>query len=217
MHILMKKALYAFRNDGFFTSVKRTLLFLRHLLFFKRTYYIYEGDLEVMTREAERPDIEDFTIKILTNTAEFEQLCAEGFLFRPWKPEYRNRLTCGATAHCAFDGKQLIHVSWYADTEKGKRSLGEPPYPVDFAKGEISLGDYWTHPDYRGKNVSHYVTRTRRQYLWDNGKKGTQGSIPVDNMPSRRIVRNGDAQIRALGRHVKILFWQSWRETPDEQ
>jgi len=214
MRNILEKAKYIIREEGLTTFLKRGFLFIRHSLVFNRTYYIYEGRLKEINSKAEKTEVKDLAVRIISGNEEFAQLSLEGFVFKSWKPEYRDRLNRGAISYCAFIDKQLVHVSWTAATEDAMRSLDEPPYYVDFAGGEISIGDYWTHPDYRGKGIAYAVTNRRRQYLIENGIETTCGSIRKDNRPSLRVTRFGDTYITATGRHRRILFWQSWKETP---
>jgi len=214
MRIHLEKALYVLRNEGFSAFLKQALLFLTQSLFFDRTYYLYVGSLEEVGRVVAKPQIDNPSLQTIRTNREVEELSAEGYILKPWYPEYRNRLDKGVTAYCAFAGKQMAHINWCATTEEGMRALGEPPYRIDFASGEIAWGDYWTHPEYRGKSVAHYAICNIQQYLRDSGKRVTRGVIRTSNRPSQRVPRDGDGKIAAIVRHRKILFWQSCKETP---
>jgi len=199
MLLMLEKARYVIRHEGFPTFLRRGLLFIKQSIYFSRKYYLYVGKVEELPRKADSPKAENVVVRIISSNYEFEQLSEEGFIFKPWNPEYRIRLDKGSQSFCAFSNRQLVHVSWCARTLEGMKSFGEPPYKVDFADNEVVSGDYWTHPGYRGMNLAHYVTRMRVQYLRENGVVTTRSAVPLDNLASQRVIRPGGPKLRAVG------------------
>ena len=212
--VLLATASYIIRNDGFGAFTRRGIAFLRYQLFFHRSYYLHVTRLAVTNRTAEEPQIQDFSFKIITSNQQVKELTAEGFEFRPWYPVYSQRLDKGATAFCGFDSKQLVHTSWCSFTGKAWKTLGEPPFKVDFSDNEAATGDYWTDSAYRGKGLAHYATVQREHYIRANGRTLVRGSIARDNQRAQRVSRFGTQHRYAEGRYLKILCWKSWRETP---
>jgi len=213
--LLWKKARYILRHEGFPALLKKSLLFIRQSIYFSRKYNLHFAVLEqLLILEVKKPSIENLTVQIVSTNGAVEELSGKGFIFKPWKPEYKNRLDKGAIAFCAFDGTKLIHVSWCAMTEEAMKVLKEPPYRVDFAANEVANGDYWTDPEYRGRSVAFYVTQMRQKYLRENGIVSTRGATPFDNKTSQKVARLLPITARTVGHYRRILWWHTWKESP---
>ena len=83
---------------------------------------------------------------------------------------------------------------------------------MDFANHEAANGDYWTHPEYRGKSVAFYATQMRQKYLRGIGITHTRGATPFDNKASQKVARLQPVTARSAGLYRRILCWESWKE-----
>jgi len=215
MRILWEKALYIFKNEGLVALIRKTIPFLIHQPFFYRKYHLRRINLGQIYDLDIPPMPEDYYFHVITSNSQVSELTAEGYIFHPWYPTYRYRLDKGAVVFCVFVGKELGHISWCAMTAEAARILGEPPMKVDFTNNELVTGDYWTSPKYRGKGLATYATRDRRLYLLNKGNFIERSAMAVDNVAVHRIPR-GHSSLYAIGRYMKILWWQSWKETSVE-
>lgn len=211
--LLFAKAKYIIRNEGWIALIKATIVFLRYKLFFYRTYYLRENRLHDSIGREVPPLINEYSLEIISYIQQVEELTKEGYEFKPWYSVSKNRFDKGAVAFCIFIGKELGHISWCALNDEAWNSLDEPPIKVNFANNESATGGYWTNPKYRGKGLAYYTTQLILQYLRDNGRVVAKGARATDNYPAQRVSR-ANSRTYAIGCHLKILWWKSWKETP---
>ena len=215
--LLFERPRYVIKNDGWIAFIKDMFSSLKNQVFFNRIYYLSEGTLKEGII-AENPRLPDFALKIVSTGQEFERLVTEGFNFHPWYSTCRKRLNRGAILLCAFVGNELAHMSWAAVSEEGQKSLAEPPIKVDFANSETVVGGMWTKPKYRGMGIAPYASYKRIEYLQERGIVLSRGSIRKDNVASLRVqAKRGNrpgTRLYATGRHLKIMWWDAWKETP---
>jgi len=185
--------------------------------FFLRTYYVYSECIEDLAEDDEahsQPRIEGVTFHIVSDNEKADELEAKGFDFRSQVPNARRSLEKGATAFCFFVGQELASIAWHAPNRHAQRSLGEPPYPVDFEKGEICSGGLWTNPKYRRKGLRKYSRLKRLDFLHDSGIKARRGVIATQNVAALKGRADFAPSAFAEGRHLRILWWKSWKERP---
>ena len=153
---LLRTAGRVYSTDGLKGLLGRGSRFFLRWLFEYSTYYLYAKPVvhaEGVRVAASTLRIGDLTSKVVSSNAEADELEAQGFEFRSYVPNARERLDAGVMATCVFVGKELGHIAWVAFNQKALDSLGEPPYKVDFANGEAVGTDAWTNPKYRGKGL----------------------------------------------------------------
>jgi len=182
-----------------------------------RTYYLSEHTLEDIRKLNEAdfmPNIDNFTLKIISTNQVADELEAEGFCFRAQAAKNRKALDSGAIALCIFMERELASIGWIALTQEAKNSLDEPPFSIDFTKGEVSGGNIWTNPKYRRMRLSEYNRFKRHQFMLEMGKVLLRKAIPIGNTATRRGVAKFDPRIYAKGRYLKFLWWKYWKEKP---
>lgn len=213
--LLFIRAKYVIENEGFIALIKKALSFIGYQLFFYRRYYLYETMLNETDKSTPVPEAEDFSLRVITTNQQVGELTDEGFEFKHWYPIYTVRLDKGAVAFCGFIGKELVHVSWCVLTTEAMKSLGEPPFKVNFLNKETASGDYWTNSKYRRLGIAHYASRLRQQYSRDNDRVIERGAIAKQNLRAQHVFRNPhNRSIHTERWYLKILGWQLWKETP---
>lgn len=221
--VLLAEARHICQTDGFPELLRRGLAFAVGSLFFFGTYYVYRESIEELARElaeAEEddfvPGIEGLALHIVSSNREADELEARGFRFRSQVANARRNLEKGATAFCLFVGQELASVAWHAPNRDAQRSLGEPPYPVDFDKGEICSGALWTNTKYRRKGLRRYSRLNRIKFLRDSGVRARWGVIATENVAALKSRADFGPSPCAEGRYLRILWWKSWKEKPLE-
>ena len=212
IRLLLERVEYVVRNEGWIAFIRAVFIFIRYHLIFRRSYYLSECRLMETKIEEVLPLIDAYSLKIIDQNHQVDELALEGLKFSPWYPIHRERLNKGAIAFCVFVGKELAHISWCAFEQDAMKSLGGPPLKVDFAHNESVCGAYWTSPKYRGYRLAPYATRKKYQYIRELGTVIERATMAVDNVAARRAFSRGHHRIYATGRHLRILWWESWKE-----
>jgi len=215
--VLFAGARSIYKHEGLIPLLRKGFTFLANHLFWHRTYDIYERTIENIENLNEAdflPKIDGFTSKIISTNEEANKLEADGFDFSLWPLGYRDALDKGAVAFCIFVGRELANICWVYLTDEAKESMGHPPYKVDFSNGEACPGGMTTNPKYRGMGLATYCHVKRCQFLREKGKIVSRTVADTNNVVSRRIAAKFGLKLCAEGRHLRILWWQSWKEKP---
>jgi len=208
------------RTEGLPSLVVRGFRFLAYCAFYYRSYWLYadpapngpslnEGDF--------MPRIGNFTFRTITSNQEVDEMEAQGSEFRSQVPNAAERLDKGTVAFCIFVGNELAHIVWYAMNRDAKAAFNEPPYVIDFSKGEVCAAEARTHPKYRGMGLNRYSHFKRGQFKAERGITADKSSIVKDNIAIQRSHAGPMPNKYAEGRYLRILWWKSWRERPLSQ
>jgi len=217
---LFIRAKLILQTEGFVPLIRRGFPFVVERFFRCRTYYLSEHTVEDIRKLNEAdfmPRIDDFTIRIISTNQEVDELEAEGFEFLEFRSPVastRQRLDKGAIAFCIFVERELVSIAWVAMTQEAKDSLDEPPFRVDFAKGEVCGGNVWTNPKYRRMRLSEYNRFKRLEFMMETGGVLWRRAIPTGNIAVRIGYARIGPKIYAEARYLKILWWKSWKEKP---
>ena len=212
--ILYQRAKYILRNEGWRAFVRQGFSFVGNLFFSHGNYYIYEKNLSSTDEEIKfKPKI-DCTPRVISKPDEFDQLIAQGYDFRAMN--FRRKLEKGALAFCFFVGKELVHVTWLAPNKEAKQEIDYLPFKVDFKAGEVCSGASSTDPAHRGKGLFSPIYSLIFSYLAKDGILKDKFTIEVSNVVSQRALAKFNPVITGKGRYLKILWWQSWKESPME-
>jgi len=214
---LVESARQVYHTKGFVSLVRRGFAFLAYCLFERQTYYLYADSTEAFLslHEADfKASIDGFIFKIVSSNEEADELEAEGLQFRSHVPNGRERLDKGAVAFCIFIGSELAHIAWAALSKEAQSSIGEPPYKVDFSNREGYTGAIWTHPAYRRMGLSSYVYTSRLRFMLNNGVVTNRTVANKRNVISQQYSAKVYSNMCGEGRHLRILWWKSWRERP---
>ena len=190
---------------------------LRRRMFRHGTYYLYEHSLEQRDESQFLPRIDDFTLQVVRSNEEADQLATTmGFDFRRRFINARKRLDKGATAFCVFVNGEIAHIGWVALSEEAKKCFDRVPYQVDFLDGVACTGGTVTVPKYGSKGLMTYGYFERLEFLRQLGWKASRNAVEVNNISSQKAHAKFRPRILAKGRHVYLLGWESWKETPQK-
>ncbi len=215
--VLFRRAHQVYQTDGSVGLLRRGLAFGIGPFFFFRTYYVYRECVEDLAEAEEAgfvPEIEGLSFHIVSSKEEADELEAQGFLFRSQVANARRNLEKGATAFCLFVGQELASIAWHATNRDAQRSLGEPPYPVDYEKDEICSGGLWSNPKYRRKGLRRYSRLRRLEFLRDSGVKARRGVIAKQNVLAFSGRADFQPSASAEARYLRVLWWKWWKERP---
>ena len=98
-------------------------------------------------------------------------------------------------------------------SEEAKKVIDPLPYHVDFNK-EACSGGALTIPEHRGEGLLPYAYYKKYQFLKKRGILINRSAVAVSNVASQRVQYKLGTKIYARARYLKILWWQSWKETP---
>lgn len=208
------RANYILRNEGWRAFIRQGFSFVRNLFFSYGNYYIYEKDLSPADGEIKFKPRIDCMPRVISSPDEFDQLIAQGYDFRAMN--FRRKLEKGALAFCFFVGKELVHVTWLAPNKEAKQEIDYLPFTVDFKAGEVCSGASSTDPAHRGKRLFSSIYSLIFSYLAKDGILKDKFTIEVSNIVSQRALAKFNPVITGKGRYLKILWWQSWKESPME-
>jgi len=217
---LLGRAKQILQSEGLISLVRRVFPFVVKCFFRHETYYLYEHtprNIRNLDKADFMPKIDNFTFKIVSTNREADELEAEGLEFRSQVINAGERQDKGAIAFCIFVGPELAHIGWVAMTEEAKRSMGEPPYKVDFSNGEVCTGGTVTTPKYRGKGLMTYGYWKRFEYVGAKGVRISRNAVITSNIASNKVHAKFNPRIYAQARYLKVLWWKSWKETPITQ
>ena len=128
-------------------------------------------------------------------------------------PNAWRSLDSGAIAFCVFTNNEVAHIGWVGTTEKAKQSIDNLPYHVDFANGEACTDGTRTAPKHGRLGLMVYGYFKRMEFLGEKGHVLLRCAVATDNIASQRAHARFNPKIRAKARLLKVLWWQSWRET----
>lgn len=214
LDMLYQRGKYILRHEGWRTFIRQGFSFVRNLFFSYGNYYIYEKDLSPADEEMSFKPRIDCTPGVIAEADELDQLIARGYDFKAMN--FRRKLEKGALAFCFFVGKELVHVTWLAPNKEAKQEIDYLPFKVDFRAGEVCSGASSTDPAHRGKGLLAHTYSHVFRYLANDGIVRDRFSIDVNNIASQKAHAKFNPVITGKGRYLKILWWQSWKESPME-
>jgi len=207
-----RRGKYILQHEGWLSFLKQGFSFVRNFFFSYGDYYIYERELSGPSETEFTPKIPDCTLKVVSTAEELDKLIVEGYDFKMmnFKPTLRK----GALAFCVFVGQELAHVTWVAPNKETKRQIDHLPFKVNFEAGEVCSGASFTDPAHRGKGLFSCVYSYIFPHLAKEGIVKDKFTIEVSNIASQKTLAKFNPTSTGRGRYLRILWWQSWRETP---
>ncbi len=214
---LLRRAMDILESEGLRPLLVRGLHVLRERMFRYGTYYLYEHSLEERDESQFLPRVDGFTLQIVCSNEEADQLATTiGFDFRRRFIDARRCLDKGATAFCVFANGEIAHIGWVAFSEEAKKCFDRLPYEVDFLNKVACTGGTETVPKYGGKGLMTYGYFKRLEYLRQLGWQASRNAVDVNNISSQKAHAKFRPRVLAKARHVYLLGWESWKETPPE-
>ena len=205
-HIVKQQGLIALFRLGF--------TFLAEHSFHYGTYYLYEHTMEDRKESDFMPKIKDFSFQIVSSIENADKLAREGYNIYPFSINTRQRLAKGAIAFCILVGADIAHIGWLAMNEEARKTFESYPYLVDFQNREACTGGTLTMPKFEGNGLMTYGYYKRFQFLHEKGILKSRNAVGVKNIASQRVHNKFHPRKYAKALHVKILWWQLWKETP---
>ena len=212
---LLKRVKEILQTEGVISLVRRGLPFLVERFFKYQRLYLIQHDLSQEKYKSDiLPRMAKFTFKMISTNEEADELEADSLRFRSYVAKAREKLEAGAIAFCIFVEQELACICWVAMTQRAKDALAEPPYRVDFSNNEACHGGWWTNPKYRGMGLGPFCSVKSLQFLMDGGKVLCRGSVSRHNVASLSAAAKTWVKPHAEARHLRILWWESWKEKP---
>ena len=214
---LFSRAKRIYHTEGLMPLAKAGYRFLIYHLFEYSVYWLYTEPVPSRAglNEADfMPRVDDYVWKVVSSNREADELEAEGYEFRSLVVNGRERLDSGVAALCVFVGKELANIAWVATSQEAKDCIREPPYRVDFANHETCWGGIWTHPRYRRLGLRRYARFKLDEFLLTKDSVRNRGAIRKGNVAAVNSRAQHFPPPYAEGRYLRILWWESWKETP---
>jgi len=183
-------------------------------LFKYESFYLYEHTLKERNEADFLPRTRDFTLKIVSTKQQADELAAAGLDLESYSLNARTALEKGAIAFCIIIGQDLASIGWAAMSAEAKNAFDPLPYQVNFSNKQACTGGTWTNPKYRGKNLMTYGYFQRFQFLKEKGMKSSRNAVTTGNIASQKVHAKFKPKIYARARYLRILWWQSRKETP---
>ena len=214
MRALIRRANYILQTEGWIPLLKNVITFLAGIFLRYERYYLYEHTLKERNEADFIPNVDNFSVQIITTIQQAAELKEKGFDLEVIYSNTRKLLNNGAIAFCILVGQEPAYTSWAAITEETKGSFRQFPYHVDFSNKEACTGGTITVPKYRGKGLMTYGKYKQYEFLRERGINSSRGAVHTNNGAARRVQAKFEHRIYAKAFHLKILWWQLWRETP---
>jgi len=202
------------QEEGLIPLITKGFAFLQGYFFQYSTFYLYEYTMKERNETDFMPRLQNFTFQIVSTNEQADELAANGIELSSLLIDARRHLDRGAVAFCILVGREIAHMGWVAMTEEAKNSLTPYPFEVDFSNRQAFTGGTVTLPKYRGKGLMAYGYYKRLQFLRERGITTSRNVVSTSNLISQRVHAKFNPKIYAKARYLKILGWQSWRETP---
>lgn len=204
------------QTEGLPSFVRRAFLFVVRPFFTYGNYYIYEKDLSRYEEVIKfKPKVPNCIIKVVCTLGDLDKLAAEGYDLKVM--DFRPKLEKDALAFCLFVGRKLAHITWVAPNQGAKREIDYLPYKINFEAGEVCSGASFTDPAYRRRGFLSHTYSYIFAYLVKKGVVKDRFTIEVNNVASQKAHAKFTPTIIGIGRYLKILRWQSWKEKPMEE
>jgi len=185
-------------------------------IFWYNNYYILERPLnkEIFDPEPFKPDIQGLTSVFITFRQQADEIAGESEDFRKHYINADKMLKAGAVACCIYVGNEIAFIGWVATTEAAKKAFNNVPYHVDFNNNEACTGSVLTIPKYRRMGIKKYGTYLRLHFMQQAGIVMSRSIVKTNNITSLKASNIRGNSITARARHIRFLFWNSWKETP---
>ncbi len=212
---MLKRAKDILKTEGLKPLLTRGFDFVKVWFLEYGDYYLYEYTLKERNEADFLPQIQDFTLKIISSNEEADKLAeAMGSDFRRRLVTARSMLDKGVIAFCIFVKGEIAHIGWVALSEEAHKAVDNLPYRVDFSNNEACTGGTETIPQYRVKGLMTYGCVKRFQFLRENGKVISRNAVEKSNIASQKALAKFGPRIYAEARYLKLLRWRFWKEKP---
>jgi len=200
------------QTEGLAVLLKRAFNFY---VFYHGRYYLYEHDVSERSEVGFLPRVDGLTLNVVHSNEEADELAkATGEDFRRMVLNARRGLDSGAVFFCFLVNGELAHFGSVAMSRKAMTAIGSPPVQIDFSDGMAYTGSTETLPKFRSRGLMVYGYFKRFEYLREKGFRASRNGVSVENVASQKAHAKFGPKIYARARHVKLLGWEFWKETP---
>ena len=147
-------------------SVTKALAALR--IHNNNEFYIQDTNFTDVDTLMQKPQIKDFTFKVLNTTTELDELIDGGYDLVINFSKIKRGLKKGMVVFLILVDGELASMGWACMTEESKGTLRGYPYNDDLDRQACIVGD-WTNPKFRDSGISSYVKQKRQQLLKEKG------------------------------------------------
>jgi hypothetical protein len=190
-------------------------LSFRYFIFDLTDYYLYELPIGELNEADYLPDLGDLRVRVVRSNQEAEELkTSSGFDLRGRFANAETRLRAGAVAICVSVDGDIAHVGWVATSDEGERAISRLRQRVEFSRGEAFTGGGVTLPRYRGNRLLRYGSFARLRFLRSQGCTKLRYAVAMNNSPALKGLASLTPTVYARARHLTVLWWSRWRETP---
>lgn len=212
---MLKRAKDILKTEGLKPLLTRGFDFVKVWFFVYGDYYLYEYTLKERNEADFLPEIQDFTLKIISSNEEADKLAeAIGSDFRRRFVKARRMLDKGAIAFCIFVKGEIVHIGWVALNEEAHRAVDNLPYKVDFSNNEACTGGTQTIPQYRSKGLMAYCYFKRFEFLREKGVVVSRNAVAKSNIASQKAHAKFNPRVCAEAKQLRLLWWHFWKEKP---
>ena len=210
---LVRKAKDIARNEGLLSVAGHGLFYMSRCLFAYVRCYLYELMLADLDETDFVPRLENLTCITVRSNEEADGVAATiGSDFRRQFINARRCLDRGAIAYCIFHGGEIAYIGWVGTSEEAQKSMGQPPYRVDFAGGEAFTGGVWTDARHRRMGLAAFGYFRRLELLRSEGRLLARAAVATENVATQGMLAKFGARRYAEGRYLRLLWWRYWRE-----
>jgi hypothetical protein len=212
---MLKRAKDILKTEGLKPLLTRGFDFVKVWFLEYGDYYLYEYTLKERNEADFLPQIQDFTLKIISSNEEADKLAeAIGSDFRRRFVKARKMLDKGTIAFCIFVKGEIVHIGWVALNEEAHKAVDNLPYKVDFSNNEACTGGTQTIPQYRSKGLMAYGYFKRFEFLKEKGIVVSRNAVAKSNIASQKAHAKFSPRVYAEASHLRLLWWHFWKEKP---
>ena len=163
---LLSQAKNLYKKTELPGAVTKALAALR--IYNNNEFYIQDTNLTHVDTLMQKPQIKDFTFKVLNTATELDELIDGGYDLVMNFSKIKRGLKKGMVAFLILVDGELASMGWACMTEESKATLRGYPYNDDLDRQACIVGD-WTNPKFRDSGISSYVKHKRQQLLKEKG------------------------------------------------
>jgi hypothetical protein len=191
--------------------------FIPYLLVYENfNCYVFSSRLIPRNENCFKPGFNEFTLKIVTNEQQMDDLVKSGFNFLSHLEKAKYRISQGAAACFIFAGKELASMEWVATNPRAKAAIDIYPCQVLYKANEAYAGGVWTNQKYRGKGLHLYAYYKIYDFLRERGIKSVKSIVEINNTAALKAHARFAPEeiIEGKAHYLRILGLQFWKETP---
>jgi len=209
---LVSRAHEILRTEGLTTLLKRSF---EYSFFGLTDYDLYELPIAEAPRTTNLPDIEGLGCHTVRSRREAEELrTSTGLDLCRRVPNAERILDAGAVAICVSVNGNIAHIGWVALSERARNAVSPLRLKVEFSRGQAFAGGGVTLPDFRRNGLLGYGSAARLRFLEEMGCRKLRYAVATNNTAAQKGLAVFSPTVYARGRHLKLLWWDYWRETP---